>query len=160
MWWIAVFQNHDFQDCGDLQDWEDAVHRFHPCSRVRHWDRLWSSSHQGRGDSAGCVGLLYAPPCGYCLEAGMTAALHYPSGLRIKSAMTRRRITCRVPQPCGYCLEASMTAARSTLWIPAYAGMTVGFAKVSLMGEESKARVNKPNQHTSRRSRAGSNLRV
>ena len=32
----------------------------------------------------------HPPPCGYCLEASMTAtaALPYPSGLRIKSAMT------------------------------------------------------------------------
>ena len=29
-----------------------------------------------------------ASSCGYCLEASMTAALHCPSGLRIKSAMT------------------------------------------------------------------------
>ena len=28
--------------------------------------------HQGRGDSVGCVFLLYAPRCGYCLEASMT----------------------------------------------------------------------------------------
>ena len=31
-------------------------------------------SHQGRGDLVGCVGLLLPRPCGYCLEASMTAA--------------------------------------------------------------------------------------
>ena len=29
-----------------------------------------------------------------------------------------------MPAPCGYCLKASMTDP-ATLWIPAYAGMTV-----------------------------------
>ena len=44
-------------------------------------------------------------------------------------------LDCFAP-PCGYCLKASMTAAvRPALWIPAYAGMTVGFAKVSIKGE-------------------------
>ena len=34
----------------------------------------------------GC--LVVTPPCGYCLEASMTATLPCSSGLRIKSAMT------------------------------------------------------------------------
>ena len=41
---------------------------------------------------------------------GMTAALPFTSGLRIKSAMTVCR--ARPSPPCGYCLEASMTAGR------------------------------------------------
>ena len=33
-----------------------------------------------------------------------------------------------VAPPCGYCLEASMTPTHfTTLWIPAYAGMTVRY---------------------------------
>ena len=31
------------------------------CSRVRHWDRLWSSPIQGRGDCVGWVGLAVVP---------------------------------------------------------------------------------------------------
>ena len=50
----------------------------HPHSRVRHWDRLWSSLVKGEGEFGGCVGLVVCP------------ALHFPSGLRIKSAMTGR----------------------------------------------------------------------
>ena len=53
------------------------------------------------------------------------------------------RLFCLVVTPCcGYCLKASMTGdiaalhgcdlygwVHPTLWIPVYAGMTVGFAK-------------------------------
>ena len=31
------------------------------CSRVRHWDRLWSSLVKGEGDSVGVVLLLPRP---------------------------------------------------------------------------------------------------
>ena len=32
------------------------------CSRVRHWDRLWSSLVKGEGDNGGCVVLLSPRP--------------------------------------------------------------------------------------------------
>ena len=60
--------------CGGLRGGIAALHDFHPHSRVRHWDRLWSSLVKGEGDSVGCVVLLTARPL--------------TSGLRIKSAMT------------------------------------------------------------------------
>ena len=69
-----------------------------------------------------CLGV--APPCGYCLKASMTdlavglsCCMRPPltSRLRIKSAMTG--------------------SAAPALWIPVHAGMTVGFAKVSIKGE-------------------------
>ena len=42
---------------------------------VRRWDRLWSSAVKGEGDSVGVVlfTCVTLPPCGYCLEASMTA---------------------------------------------------------------------------------------
>ena len=70
-------------------------------SAMTVWERGWRLSESGldsrlrgndgmgyRNDGPGevGVGLLYAPPCGYCLEASMTGPC--PSGLRIKSAMT------------------------------------------------------------------------
>ena len=49
---------------------------------------LWIAD-QVRNDGAdGWNDAWRTPPCGYCLEASMTAAHHCPSGLRIKSAMT------------------------------------------------------------------------
>ena len=46
------------------------------CSRVRHWDRLWSSIVKGEGELVGCFVLL------------STRVTCHPSGLRTKSAMT------------------------------------------------------------------------
>ena len=71
---------------------------FHPRSHVRHWDRLWYSAAKGEGipsvvlycccparpplwiaDQVRNDGLVVGfvlftlPPCGYCLEASMTA---------------------------------------------------------------------------------------
>ena len=50
--------------CVDAVDCGAALPRcmdFHPHSRVRHWDRLWSSIVKGEGDSVGCFGLFH--PC-------------------------------------------------------------------------------------------------
>ena len=38
------------------------------CSRVRHWDRLWSSAIKGEGDSVGCFGLLLPHPVDTALK--------------------------------------------------------------------------------------------
>ena len=43
-----------------------------------------SSPIKGEGDSVGCFGLLAASPCGYCLEASMTAILHHPVDSRLR----------------------------------------------------------------------------
>ena len=42
------------------------------CSQCQALGQALILFHQGRGGLVGCVGLLYAPPCGYCLEASMT----------------------------------------------------------------------------------------
>ena len=67
---------------------------------VRHWDRLWSSAIKGEGDwrlVCFVVTRVTLPPCGYCLEASMTAEV---------GSVLFTRVTL---PPCGYCLEASMT---------------------------------------------------
>ena len=61
-------------ECGGLLCGIAALHDFHPHSRVRHWDRLWSSLVKGEGIWSVVLALLYALPL--------------TSGLRIKSAMT------------------------------------------------------------------------
>ena len=53
------------------------------CSQCQALGQALVLCRQGRGDSVGCVGLLYALPCGYCLEASMTvpgAGVHVPVG--------------------------------------------------------------------------------
>ena len=60
--------NDGLRDYEDLQDWDDALHRFHPHSRVRHWDRLWSSAVKGEGDSVGCFVLLSPHPVDTALK--------------------------------------------------------------------------------------------
>ena len=42
---------------------------------------VFKGLHQGRGDSVGCFVLLFALPCGYCLEASMTGGRVAPCGL-------------------------------------------------------------------------------
>ena len=59
-------QNQDLQDYGDLQDWDDVLHRFHP-----HPSPLPSRE---RGD--------------WWLVLSCCQPSRFPSGLRIKSAMT------------------------------------------------------------------------
>ena len=44
--------------CGGLRGGIAALHDFHPHSRVRHWDGLWSSLVKGEGEFGGCVGLF------------------------------------------------------------------------------------------------------
>ena len=95
-----------------------------PRSRVRHWDRLWSSAVKGEGED-GWRCLIVAPPCGYCLKVSMTV-----SGImRICRIMTMRCIVSPsplIPLPSrerGIRLVV-LSCCCPALWIPAYAGMT------------------------------------
>ena len=71
------------------------------CSRVRHWDRLWSSLvKKGERDCVGCV-VLFHPHLSPLPSRERGIPPHRrPSGLRIKSAMT----VCRawLSPPCGF----------------------------------------------------------
>ena len=60
------------------------------CSRVRHWDRLWSSPVKGEGDNGGCVVLLSPRPVDSRLRGNdgpgfgwfvLLSARHFISGL-------------------------------------------------------------------------------
>ena len=92
----------------DLQDYDDAVHRFHPLVPCQALGQALVLSHQGRGDSVGCFVLLSAQP------------------LPLWIADQVRNDVCgasmRVSPPCGYCLKASMTAARSVCSVDAGPG--------------------------------------
>ena len=54
--------------CSGLRCGIAALHDFHPHSRVRHWDRLWSSLVKGEGEFGGCVGLLLPRPVDTALK--------------------------------------------------------------------------------------------
>ena len=63
MWWIAVFRIGIYRIA--------EIYRI-VTMRCIVFTLTLALSHQGRGDSVGCVVLLCALPCGYCLEASMT----------------------------------------------------------------------------------------
>ena len=127
----------------DLQDYDDALYRWGIAALHDGTPPCGYCLEASMTVRCGGTVLLFAWPChrpsGLRIKSAMTGRRRlvlscspvspcHPSGLRIKSAMTGRRrlvLSCspRHPAPCGYCLEASMTV--TTLWFPAYAGMTV-----------------------------------
>ena len=74
---------------------------------VRHWDRLFDSSPiKGEEIVSVGVGLFYAPPCGYCLEASMTGPpiLSAPvdSRLRGNDGVGVLVVSACCRPPCGF----------------------------------------------------------
>ena len=90
MWWIAVVR---IRICRIVRIYRIVTMR---CIVITL--TFDSSPIKGEGDwRLGC--LVVAPRCGYCLEASMTTTLPFPSGLRIKFAMTCRAHQCEFHNP-------------------------------------------------------------
>ena len=121
------------------------------CSRVRHWDRLWSSPIKGEGEY-GCFGLVVSPAPPLWIadqvrnDGGVVPDRPYPVDSRLRGNDGERDYGGFAGL--GRCwgivftltfdsspikgegvwlvgLACCCPAHPATLWIPAYAGMTV-----------------------------------
>ena len=130
----------------------DCTRNNHPNQSSLHMP-IHIKSPMKRGDAVPYLSMPVPPPCGYCLEASMTAPstpsfprrresigkcnLRYlQSAPDIAVPMSFAKVSIKgeigclvVTPPCGYCLEASMTVSGAPGMTVKGATMATGFTK-------------------------------